>query len=600
MNYFTPFRFLTALLIVACLCQGWVWAADDKPLSRVERLNVAWDPSDSPPYSELQAYQGDFKAKLRQAGLFDETVMVPMRDGTRLSTMIVKPIFSLGRLPAILVRLPYGKEDYSNMALLISLSGYVVVMQDTRGRFDSEGEDRVFLDDGWGENQDGYDTVEWIAQQSWSNGKVGSWGYSALGIAGSLAAGSAPPHLVCQVSGYAASKGYGHIVYQNGVFRKSLVDGWLVKNGSAHFLPVFLEHPTLDEFWSVYDITSRHHVIDIPCLFIGGYYDCFEQGTLDDFVGRQANGAEGARGNQQLIIGPWTHVNEGKSQQGQLIYPPNSIFASVITDSLDWFDYWMKGDDNGVDRQPAVTYYVMGDTTDLEAPGNEWRTADAWPPQSQSVPFFLHPNYSLSPFTNTDSNTLTFIHQPGSSIPTLGGMNLEIDAGPYDQTPILQNNENILVFSTDTLEEPIEIVGRVKAVIYAESNLTDNDITVRLTDLYPDGRSMLLCDGIVRASFRESLENPTPIVPGEVYRYDVDLWSTSILFNRGHRIQIILANTNDPRFEINPVYGSLGLEGMPETASTLVHLSPEYPSHLLLPVTSGVPDTGIENWLLFD
>jgi len=535
----------------------------------------------------------EWKIYNRQLGLWDETVMVPMRDGIALSTTVFKPPFS-GAQPVILVRTPYDKGMFDELQIVL-LSGYNLVIQNTRGRFGSQGEDRVFLDDGWGKLQDGYDTIEWIAKQSWCNGKVGTWGPSAMGILQGLAAGARPPHLVCQVIGYASVNGYGQTTYQGGAFRKELVEGWLTDNKQLYMLPIYLQHPTLDDFWAQLDIASKQSEINVPALFVGGFYDCFEQGTLDNFVGRQTLGAPGAKGMQKLVMGPWTHTNELKAQQGQLTYPTNSVYSSEITETLDWYDYWLKGKENGVMKKPAVTYYVMGDVSASGSPGNEWRTSSAWPPQSQSVPFYLQADGTLSTFAPTASllKSKELILDPAHPAPTVGGMNLEIPGGPYDQKS-LEIRDDVLIFSADSLPNPVEVVGRVKAVLYAESNLTDNDLTVRLADVYPDGRSMLLCDGIARASFRDSYTSASPIVPGTVYRYEVDLWSTSIVFNKGHRIRILVANTNYPRFEWNPVYKSLGLNGLPQTAKTVVHYSKEYPSSLWLPVVAGV--TNVSGW----
>ncbi|RJP31368.1 MAG: CocE/NonD family hydrolase [Candidatus Omnitrophota bacterium] len=535
----------------------------------------------------------DPRLSVREMGLFEDTEMVPMRDGVRLSSTIYKPVLGMP-WPAILIRTPYGKGSFSEMQALAYLAGYAIIVQDMRGRFDSEGEDRVFQTDGWGELQDGYDTIEWIARQSWCNGKVGMWGPSALGIVQGLAAGAVPPHLVCQVIGYAAAKGYGHAAYQCGVFRLELVDKWLNKHGMGHMYPEFLRHPTEDDFWKQYDIESRHHLINVPSLFIGGFYDCFEQGTLDDFVGRQTNGAPGAQGRQQLIMGPWTHTNEFDTTQGQLSFPLNSIFIDQVQTTLKWFNYWLKDEQNGVRDNPTVQYYVMGDVTDPNAPGNEWRTAEMWPPESREIAFYLNSDHSLSIVVpSVEEQVDSFVLDPNHPCPTIGGKNLEIAAGPYDQSDLEARND-VLVFSTEPLPEPLEVVGRIRAVLFAASNLTDNDLTVRLTDVYPNGRSMLVCDGIARASFRDSFVESTPITPGDVYRYEVDLWSTSLVFNRGHRIRIIIANTNYPRFDLNPQYKQLGQHGLPDFVETVLHFSRTYPSHLLLPVTAG--DVFVKDW----
>ena len=584
-----------AFLFVLASGVDFGWSAGERPAKRVDRLNQCWIPTDPDLRGSLYT-KG--KTTVRPEGLFDTDVMIPMRDGVKLAATIFKSPLG-GPFPTILVRTPYGRGEVDELQLLI-LQGYAIVVQDLRGKGDSEGEDRVFQDDGWGELQDGYDTVEWIATQSWCNGKVATWGPSALGIVQGLMAVAKPPHLVCQVIGYAPCQGYGHAVYQNGVFRTALLDGWLTKHGSGHMLPTFQEHPTYDAFWEQYNIAAHHSEINLPALFIGGFYDCFEQGTLDDFNGRQNNGAEGARGNQRLIIGPWTHTNEidEDREQGALIYPPNSLYSVVseLDDTLEWLNYWMKGENNDAMNGAAVTYYVMGDVDDENAPGNEWRESDIWPPESNEVHFNLHGDGTLSTAAPSGAQPTSALGcDPANPIKTLGGMNLEIHSGPYDQTSI-EVDPNVLVFSTGPLAEPVEVIGRINAVIYAASNLTDNDITIRMTDVYPDGRSMLVCDGIARASFRDSYTDPTPITPGEVYRYEVDLWSTSIIFNAGHEIRIIIANTNDPRFEMNSLYTQLGQNGVPSSIETVIHHSPEHTSYLALPVIGEV--VSVDDWYL--
>ncbi|MGC9329120.1 MAG: CocE/NonD family hydrolase, partial [Candidatus Hinthialibacter sp.] len=382
----------------------------------------------------------EWRTKLRQQGLFDDDFMVPMRDGVKLSTTVHK-LSPFGAYPSILVRTPYGKDSEMLEELeLVLFLGYALVFQDVRGRYGSEGDDMVFINDGWGELQDGYDTVEWIAQQSWSNGKVGTWGPSAMGIVQGLMAPARPPHLVCQVIGFSASEGYGQAAYQSGVFRQSLVNGWLNSIASVHLLPIMKEHPFFDAFWEQMDIESKYPEINTPALIIGGWYDCFQQGTLHDFVGRQYNGMPGALGNQKLVIGPWTHTNEWGQKQGQLTYPEDSQFDDEIDYTLDWFGYWLKDSDSTIMNEPAVRYYVMGDVTDANAPGNEWRASSHWPIVEQDAAFYLQAGGSLSRSVSEPANfelTMT----PGNPVPTIGGANLEIAAGPYDQSALESRND---------------------------------------------------------------------------------------------------------------------------------------------------------------
>ncbi len=543
--------------------------------------------------------------RFEAAGLRADFEWITMRDGTRLAATVAKPFWG-EPFPTILVRTPYDRDELDMAVTLISLAGYAVVVQDMRGRYDSEGEDRVFQDDGWGENQDGYDTVEWIAARSWSNGKVGTWGPSALGIVQGLMAGAAPPHLTCQAIGYAATQGYGQAAYQGGAFRQSLVNGWLAGQDSLHMLPDFMAHTTKDWFWDQYDVESRFSSIDAPSLFIGGFYDPFLQGTINDFVGRQTIAGEAARGNNRLILGPWTHVNEAETEQGELTYPTDSTisYMAEVDLVLEWFDYWLKGDDNDVLDGKPVRYFLMGAGGESGAPGNEWRKTPEWPPAANWAQLYLQPDGSLEPIApGSDGGFTQLVYDPQNPLPTHGGANLEIDAGPYDQSS-LEAREDLITFTTEPLTLPLEVAGPVSAVIYASCNLSDMDLSVRLSDVYPDGRSMLVCDGILRAGFRDGFEERVPLTPGLEYRYEIDLWSTAVAFNTGHRIRLSIGHSNYPRFDLNPQYAFIGQDGYPQQLQTEIMHNASSAGYLRLPVIApGVgehpllPDeSAVESW----
>jgi len=329
-----------------------------------------------------------------------QTIMVPMRDGVRLATDVVLPEGE-GQFPAILIRTPYGKNKLRPMLRTIARTGYAAVAQDFRGRFESEGKDIVFMTDAWGELQDGYDTIEWVASQPWCNGKVGTMGGSALGITQILTAGSAPPHLVCQRISVACGSLYHHAAFWGGVFRKRLVENWLTGNKfHPDNLAIILAHPNYDSYWKQVDASTRSKVINVPGLFQSGWYDCFSQGTIDAFMWRQYDGGEGARGKQKLIMGPWTHGGWRRGKWGDLKLPANALKPpTILADAFAWFDYYLKGLDNGVADAPTVTYYVMGDVDDPNAPGNEWRTSDVFPIPAEETPFYFHAGGVLDTLT---------------------------------------------------------------------------------------------------------------------------------------------------------------------------------------------------------
>jgi len=508
-----------------------------------------------------------------QAGR-QQTLMVAMRDGVHLSTDVYLPR-GRGPWPVILVRTPYDKSPGPYRGL--SWRGYAVVAQDMRGRFASEGKAIPFLTCG----QDGADTMAWLLEQPWCNGKVGTLGASALGITQNLLAAEHPPGLVCQHITVGGSSLYHDALYQAGALRQSLIIRWLEDNRfDPESAPLFRSHPVYDDLWRRMDAAARASEITAPALHIGGWFDIFCQGTINGFVSRQTRGGKGARGNQWLIMGPWTH-GIGRAQAGQLAFPENAGQMPPHAAPQMWFDYWLKGRDNGLRAVPHVTYYVMGACGEPNAPGNEWRTAEAWPIPASDTPYYLGRDGTLSLRKPTrDAEPLTYIYDPENPMPTLGGANLNIPAGPMDQRPV-EGRADVLVFSTPALEQPVEVTGQVRVRLYASSDAPDTDFAAKLCDVYPDGRSMLICDGIVRARYREPGKSEAFLVPGKVVAFDLDLWSTSLIFNRGHRLRLTVSSSNAPRFEPNP---NAGPGGKPRKATQAVFCDRRYPSALWLPL----------------
>jgi len=519
---------------------------------------------------------------LRPGLPFQRNVMVPMRDGARLATDIFLPRGE-GPWPVVLFRTPYGKDGEIPTAHLEK--GYAVVRQDFRGRFDSEGaDDMPFINDGWGRLQDGYDTIEWIAEQPWCSGKIGTAGGSAGGITQVMTAGAAPPHLTCQSIAVAFGSMYRHAAYQGGVFRRALVEGWLQNNEfSPHCLETVLAHPIYDDLWRRVDASTQSEHVRAPGLFIGGWYDVFCQGTIDAFMWRQYQGGEGARGKQKLIMGPWVHGRGPKL--GDFPVPEEALRSPLEERAGGWFDYWLKGEENGVMDTPPVHYYVMGAFDDPGAPGHEWRTADVWPVPSHPTAFYLRTDGALAlEEPGPDEKQDSYAYDPRDPVPTLGGCNLILDKGPYDQRPI-ESRPDVLLYTSAPLERPLKVTGRVHAVLWAASSCPDTDFTVKLTDVYPDGKSVLIQDGIIRARFRDSFEREVLMEPGEVYRFIVDLWSTSVVFNQGHRLRVAVSSSNAPRFDPNPNTGDL-LRASDRTtvAVNTIYHDVDHPSHIVLPV----------------
>ncbi len=512
--------------------------------------------------------------------------MVSMRDGTRLATDVYLPSGTEEPLPALLIRTPYSKQSGEAVAKAACRRGYALVAQDMRGRFQSEGNDAVvFHNDGWaGPNRDGHDTLAWITKQPWCNGRIATWGGSALGITQNMLAPDAPEALRAQHVSVAFSNMYAQAAHQGGVFRKALVENWLTGNRfDPRSLETFIAHEKYDQFWEELDAEARAERVNAPGVFIGGWYDIFLQGTINSFVTIHNRGGPRARGNCRLIIGPWAH-----GSFDELKYPENSRQRPEAADAYRFFDCWLKGIDGGVSDDRPVHYYVMGDPEDPDAPGNYWRSADAWPPPADPTKAYFHEDgrLELNP-PDGQSGKLSYQYDPKDPVPTVGGQNLNIPKGPMDQRKV-ESRPDVLLFTSKTLTEPVEITGPVVATLYVSSDCPDTDFTVKLTDVYPDGRSMLLTDGIRRARFRESFEQASLLEPGKVYEVTVDLWSTSIVFNRGHRIRVAISSSNDPRFDPNPNTGKpLRADDQTRVATNTVHMSKRYPSHVVLPRYTG-------------
>jgi predicted acyl esterase len=514
--------------------------------------------------------------------------MVPMRDGIRLATDVYLPEGGQGRFAAILIRTPYGKNQFERLAESAHRHGYALVAQDTRGRFESEGEDTlVFHDDGWGKRRDGYDTIRWISRQPWCDGKVATWGASAMGITQNMLAPDAPAALKAQNVAVAFSNMYTQAGFQGGAFRKALVEGWLEGNKfSRENFRTLIAHPKWDELWAELNPEAEAHRVNAPGMFLGGWYDIFLQGTINSFVTIHNRGGPGARGKCRLIIGPLAH---GKFDE--LVYPPDSDRPPTGANPFRFFDHHVKGIDNGESRQKPVHYYVMGDPEDPDAAGNFWRSADNWPPPSKAVKVYFHADdgLRLEPPSSSDAK-LSYKYDPHDPVPTIGGQNLNMAKGPMDQRKV-ESRGDVLLFTSDTLREPVEITGRVKARLFVSSDCPDTDFTVKLTDVYPDGRSMLLTDGILRTRFRESIERESFLEPGKVYELTVDLWSTSIVFNRGHKVRLAVSSSNAPRFDPNPNTGHpFRADRQTRVATNTLHLSKRHPSHIIMPVYDGPDD----------
>lgn len=509
------------------------------------------------------------------------TEMVPMRDGVRLATDIYLPKGE-GPFPVILVMTPYGKKGLELFAVTVNQKGYAFVTQDFRGRFDSEGEDYpVFLSYGWGEHQDGYDTIEWIASQKWCNGKVGTLGISGPAIAQNMLAPSRPPHLVCQYVVVAYSSAYHQAAYQGGAFRKNLWERWLIDNKfSPETLRLTREHPSYDDYWKLQNTEIVADRVNVPTMFVGGWYDIFSIGTINSFITINKNGDVGARGKCRLVMEAYGH-----GRNNEFAFPNTDMPKNAGLVNINWFDIWMKNDGKGIEDIPVVQYFVMGDPEDKSA--NVWKTADDWRIPANPTPFYFISDGTLKTEPPKESNaSIIYKYDPKNPVPTMGGNELYDPKGPIDQKDV-DARPDVIVFTSKELDEPLEVVGNIKVKLWASSSALDTDFTAKLCDVYPDGKRILVADGIIRACYRNSFEKRELLKPNEIYEFEIDLWDTAIRFGKGHKISVAISSSNSPRFEPNPNTGRpSGIDNETIIAENTIYIDKDHPSHIILPIVS--------------
>jgi len=557
---------------------------------------------------------------LAQDVAIENNVPMQARDGVTLRSDIYRPS-APGRYPVILERTPYDKRADVNFGVTGASRGYVVVIQDVRGRWASDGEWYPLKN----EANDGYDCVEWAAALPSSNGRVGMFGGSYVGATQMLAAIAAPPHLVCIMPAVIASDSYSHWVYQGGAFAQMLNQGWtsalalntlerrvartaqpshwdmqrpldaypVLDLGSADSLAGYyhdwLRHPSYDDYWRAWSIEEHFSRITVPALHVGGWYDLFQDGTLRNYAGiAAAGGSEAARRGQRLVMAAGGHAGAGPK-----IRDVDFGKASVLDTwalAFRWYDYMLRGIDNGMAGEKPVRIFVMGK--------NVWRDEDAWPPARASVtPWYLHSGGGanslagdgrLGPLSPGKEPADTFRYDPLDPAPTLGGPafgDFHQVPGPCDQRPV-EARRDVLVYSTPPFASDTEITGHVTLDLYVSSSALDTDITGKLIDVAPDGAAMNLSEGILRLRYRESRERAVLMKPGEVYRVSIDLWSTSNVFRAGHALRLEISSSNFPRFDRNLNTGG-AIGGPPSdarVAENSVYHDAAHPSALLVPL----------------
>lgn len=539
---------------------------------------------------------------------FDQRVA--MRDGVRLSADVYRPDVD-GRFPVVLLRTPYLKSGDGALATgrFFAARGYVLVWMDVRGRGDSDGEFVPYRNEG----RDGYDSIEWCAAQPWSNGDVGTMGGSYLGRVQWLAALEHPPHLRAMISTVCPSDPFVELPTGTGgpmhLCWLHMTSGRTVQNVDAvdwsavyEHLPLAtmdervgraiphwrdeLAHPQLDDYWRAICYQDRFDQLDLPVLHISGWYDDQQVGTPLNYMGMTAHAATpAARGSQRLLMGPWGHRVAGTTSMGEVDFGSSALLDLPAT-QLRWFDRWLKGMPNGVSDEPPVRIFIMGE--------NAWRDETSWPPpNAEFTRFYLHSGGRANSRFGDGALATTvpeaepadgFRYDPARPFPFLTEPT-SAQIGGADDYAAIQRRDDVLVYMTPPLDQAVEVTGPIVVELYAASSAPDTDFMAMLLDVHPSGFVQRLCDGMVRARFRDGMADPQPIEPGRVYRYTIDCWNTSQLFKAGHRICLQLASSAFPKYDRNLNTGEPLATGtrMVVAAQTIFH-DAEHPSCVILPV----------------
>lgn len=562
---------------------------------------------------------------------FEFGVAAKMRDGTILRADIYRPKAE-GKFPVLLQRTPYNKSTSSSFGQNAAAHGYVVIVQDVRGRFTSDGDFYTFKN----ESNDGFDTVEWAAALPYSNGKVGMFGRSYVGATQMLAAIAHPPHLagICPI--VTASNYHENWAYQGGALEQWFDQSWsatlsrdtldravlrsvnallavrklplttfplynfsdpsgapasgipFATSSLAPFYLDWLAHPNYDEYWKSIAIDERYGEITVPALTTAAWYDIFQGGSFRNYAGMKLHaGSDAARKAQHLMVMIGGHA--GREQKiGEVDFGP----ASVVSEDdmiLAWYEYLFKGVQNEFAGK-LVKIFVMG--------ANVWRGEDEWPlARARNTRYYLHSSGNANSLHGDGSLSLVapnaesfdhYVYDPSNPVPTTGGPlccdAVHLKPGPQNQRPV-EARDDVQVYSTLPFAADTEVTGQIGLELYAGSSAVNTDFTGKLVDVAPDGTAYNLTEGILRASHRDSMETSTPLVPGQIYKFNIDLWSTSNVFLKGHVLRLEVSSSNFPRFDRNLNTGEDAAHAekyVPATNS--IYHDAAHPSALLLPV----------------
>ncbi len=542
---------------------------------------------------------------------------VPMRDGVTLSTDVYLPRGE-GPFPVVLMRTPYSNnmDPAVQKARHLANRGYACVAQDVRGRWDSRGEYYAFHQ----EVEDGFDTQEWIGKQDWCNGSIGMAGSSYGACVQWLSAPLRSKYLKTIVPRVMCTDYYSGLVHPGGAFQLNVMMTWGMRTTGRtaqsidyhnwteafRWLPLadlagntgrdmtfwqdWLSHPEDDEYWNEVNTERRFGEIEVPALIMGGWYDLYATDAFDNFNGLRQNGATELARQPKLIMGPWPHALSTSTKTGDIDFGADSKL-DLDGIELHWFDRWLKGSETEDDLAP-IRLFVMGI--------NQWRDENEWPlERTDWQSWSLHSDGSansamgdgkLTADSHGDEPPDRFVYDPEFPVQTLGGNNCcspdIVPWGPYDQRPAEARND-VLCYTSEVLEEDLEVTGPVRLRLFAATDGLDSDWTAKLVDVSPTGYALNLCDGIIRARYREGFEKAVMLEPGKVYEYELTVGVTSNVFKKGHRVRLEVSSSNFPRFDRNlNTGGDLYNDTEMRTAQQAVFHSPEHPSQLILPVIS--------------
>ncbi|RKZ30022.1 hypothetical protein DRQ36_06880 [bacterium] len=535
---------------------------------------------------------------LLSVSLFADTlftpIWIPVRTGDSLAADFYSSDSTVAK-PVIFIQTPYNKDGYRLSSLFAdpedttgfwNFYHYNFVTLDWRGFYASEDAESTGYDRGL----DGYDCIEWIAAKDWCDGNVGTYGGSALGMIQFQTARHNPPHLVCAAPWIVDYKIKYTNYYYAGVYRKEHCEALAFLGFTTTAL--ILANPVYNWIWEYVESNSDYpEEFHIPMLLVSGWFDHYPADIIRAFHDIQTRSDVSVRAQHKLIMGPWTHSGIGKLDQGELEFPAAEGVDEIA--AKRFFDYYLRGAANGYDTDPVGRFFLMG--------SDEWLDSDDWYSLSDSFDtLYLQPGNALSwdiPPAGVPPDT--FLYDPRDPSPAFGGSRFnptipDLKVGPYDIRDSVEGRDDNVIFTTPVLAEDISITGPVTVRLYVSSNRLDTDFAVRLCDVYPDGRSMILTQGIHRMRFRDTLGVEELMIPGTVYPVDIEFHDIATTFLAGHRLKIVVTSAIYPHFDINLNNGdSMYVPGDTLVATNCVYHDDIHRSCVLLPITNatGIAET---------